>query len=57
MGTGKMKKKKLTLSISEDVFEEFAQYCDENALIRSKIVENMIKKFLLDEKKKKGELF
>lgn len=57
METRKPKKKKLTLSINEAVLEDFSQYCEENALIKSRIVENLVKKFLSEEKKRKGELF
>lgn len=57
METRKPKKKKLTLSINEAVLEDFSRYCEENALIKSRIIENLVKKFLSDEKKRKGELF
>lgn len=57
MENQKVKKKKVTMTIDQEVFNKFSQYCEENAMIKSKAIENMMRKFIEDEKKKKGILF
>ncbi len=45
-----MANKKVTLSIDEDIYDEFQKYCNENAIMLSKRIELFMKK-LLGEKK------
>jgi antitoxin component of RelBE/YafQ-DinJ toxin-antitoxin module len=42
-------KKKVTLSIDEDVYEDFQKYCEENAIMLSKKIELTIKKIMEEE--------
>ena len=46
-------KKKVTLSIDSRIYEEFQEYCEENAIMLSKKIELWIKDFLGEGKKKK----
>ena len=39
-----MSKKKVTLSIDEEVYDAFQRYCEENAIMLSKKVELFMKK-------------
>ena len=51
------KKKKVMFSIEKEVIEKFDDFCKEKALIKSKVIENLIKKFLDEQKKIEGKLF
>ena len=46
-----MKKKKVTLSIDNKTYSDFQKYCEENAIMLSKIIELFMKKELEDDKK------
>jgi len=46
-------KKKVTLSIDSKIYDEFKEYCEENAIMLSKKIELWIKEFLLSEKEAK----
>jgi hypothetical protein len=51
--TKKEAKQKVTLSIDIAVYEAYRDYCDENAFMLSKKVENYMKKELEEAKEKK----
>jgi len=36
----------ITLKIDSEIYNKFSRLCDEKGLIRSRIVENLIKEFL-----------
>jgi hypothetical protein len=44
-------KKKVTLSIEEEVYAEFQRYCQENDIMLSKRVERIMKKEMEEKKK------
>lgn len=47
-----MAKKKVTLSIDADVYDDYTKYCDENGFVVSKKVELFMKKEVEGNKKK-----
>ena len=48
-----MKNRKVTLSLDSKTYEEFRNYCDENAIMVSKKIELWIKSFLEEVKNEK----
>jgi hypothetical protein len=44
-------KKKVTLSISSKVYDEFQEYCEENAIMISRKIEVWMEEFLKENKK------
>jgi|TARA_Y100000310_G_C20606176_1_gene775589 hypothetical protein len=44
-----MGKKKVTLSLDEDVYAKFQEFCEENDVMLSKRVERLIKRHLVEE--------
>ncbi len=48
-------KKKVTLSLEADVYEEFQDFCEKNAIMLSKKIELAIKDILEKNKKMKKE--
>ncbi len=50
-----MPKKRINLSIDEDVYESFQRYCEERAMVASKKVELFMKEELEKAKKKKND--
>lgn len=48
-------KKKVTLSIDSDTYNEFQKYCEENAIMLSKKIELWIRDFLNEKKGGKNE--
>ena len=49
-----MGKKKVTLSIDEDIWKDFQKFCEENDIIASKRVERLIQGHLDEIQNKKG---
>lgn len=47
----KMAKKIISLSVDEEVYEEYRKYCEEKGIILSKQFENFIKEELKNNKK------
>ena len=41
--------KKVTLSVNEEVYREFQKYCEENAILLSKKVENVMQDIMKGE--------
>jgi len=52
-----MEKKKIMISIDKKIADRFDEFCKKNALIKSKVVENLIKEYLDKQQKKEGKLF
>ncbi len=48
-----MVNKKVTLSIDEDVYGEFQEFCEENDIMLSKRIERLMKKHLEEGGKRK----
>jgi len=46
-------KKKVTLSIDSNIYDEYRKYCEENAILLSKKVELFMKKELEKDEKEK----
>ena len=49
----KTTKQKVTLSIDSGIYGKYRDYCDENAFMLSKKIENYMKKELEEKKQKK----
>ena len=49
----KTTKQKVTLSIDSGTYDKYRDYCDENAFMLSKKIENYMKKELEEKKQKK----
>ena len=49
-----MTNKKVTLSIDEDIYSEFQEFCEKNDVMLSKRIERLIKQHLEDNGFKKG---
>ena len=47
------KKKKVTLSINSEIYEEFQKYCEENAIMLSRKIEIWMEDFLKEVNHKK----
>lgn len=47
-----MAKKKVTLSIDSKVYSDFQKYCDEHALMLSRLIEINMKKIMEEEDEK-----
>lgn len=45
-GGGKMKRKSMTYKIREDLLDAFDRICEDRGLIKSRVVENMIKTYV-----------
>jgi len=45
-----MSKKKVTLSIDSDIYNNFQKYCEENAIMLSKKIEIFMKELLKEKK-------
>jgi hypothetical protein len=44
-------KKKVTLSLDDQIYKEFQKFCEENDLMLSKRIERLIKEHLIQTKK------
>jgi len=44
-------KQKVTLSLDSDIYKAFQKYCEENAILLSKKIENYMKEILKNVKK------
>jgi len=47
--------RKVTLSLDSKTYDEFRQYCEDNAIMLSKKIEIWINEFMQENKKQKGE--
>ncbi len=47
-----MAKKKVTLSLDSNIYSDFREYCDENAIMLSKKIEIFINEFLNEMNRK-----
>ena len=48
-----MGRKTVALSLDEDIYEKYQEYCKNNFIILSRKIEDIMKKELEDEKRKK----
>jgi len=46
-------KENLSASINKELFKEFNEYCDENCINKSQVVETLLRKYLEEKKAKK----
>jgi len=51
MSKNEITKAKLTVSIEKSTSDEINQYCNDNFINKSRLVDNIIKRFLKEEKK------
>jgi antitoxin component of RelBE/YafQ-DinJ toxin-antitoxin module len=49
------KKKKVTLSLDDEVYKQFQEFCEENDLMLSKRVERLMKKHIEENISKKNK--
>ena len=49
-------RKKATISVKEDIWEEFKQVCEENMLLPSRVIEAMMNEFIQNLKEKRNTL-
>ncbi|MBI2449341.1 hypothetical protein HYV49_03520 [Candidatus Pacearchaeota archaeon] len=49
-----MQKKKVTLSLDDQIYSEFQKYCEENAIMLSKKIELFMKDILKNNNKELG---
>jgi len=50
MAKGKLTKKVFSVTVDKDLLEKFNEYCDENSINKSDLIEKKIRKYLEERK-------